>query len=48
MTFTSDPIAAQLVTTPDAVVRWTDHLGQAWEYRRGDVRGIAQGEPWKP
>jgi hypothetical protein len=30
------------------VVRWTDQRGTGWEHRRGQVRQIQDGEPWRP
>jgi hypothetical protein len=30
------------------VARWTDQWGTRWEHRRGQVRQIQDGEPWRP
>jgi hypothetical protein len=30
------------------VARWTDQWGTRWEHRRGQVRPVQDGEPWRP
>jgi hypothetical protein len=30
------------------LVRWTDQWGTRWEHRNGQVRKVADDEPWKP
>jgi hypothetical protein len=43
--FYSDPRA---IAVWYPIVRWTDRWGIRWEHRRGIVRPIKDGEPWKP
>jgi hypothetical protein len=46
MRFESDDIPAGQVLGWYPVVRWTDRWGLGWEHRLGNVRRIAESEPW--
>jgi len=46
MWFDTHPIAAERLTDPGVMVRWTDRWGTRWEYQRGEVQKIEQGAEW--
>ena len=46
--FGSDPVPSAQLPGAYPVVRWADRWGQRWEYRRGEVKRIRDGEDWAP
>jgi hypothetical protein len=46
--FASDTVHDRFLKSPYPVVRWTDRWGTRWEHRRGEVRQVADDEPWTP
>lgn len=48
MRFESDRVALKFLRGSYPLVRWTDRWGTQWENRRGEVRQLADDEPWVP
>lgn len=42
----SGAVPGSQLAGPYPIVRWTDMQGQRWEHRRGEVRRVADDEPW--
>jgi hypothetical protein len=44
----SDDVHERVLTAQYPVVWWMDQWGTCWEHKRGQVRQVAEGEPWAP